>query len=215
MARPILEELSSEIVDRIAEAGIERSYPAGTRIFAEGDKAEFLPTVISGKVKMVRSPEPGKEVIIGTFSGGEVFAIPPALDGKTFPSTAVAMEETRIHFLPRDRFLELMNEFPGFSTLILGRACGILRDRADTISVLSVSSSERRVAKVLATVAEQENAEMPFRVPHRRQDLAEMAGLSLESAIRSARKLADRGAIRIHRGKIYIDDLAKLKRLFD
>lgn len=209
----MLEDLSQEILDRIAESGVERSYGAGAQIFAEGDRADFLPTVISGRVKMVRSPEPGKEVIIGTFGEGEVFAIPPALDGLPFPSTAVAMEKTRILFLPRKRFLELMKEFPGFSTLILGRACGILRDRADTIGVFSVSSSERRVAKVLTAIAVQNNAEFPFRVPVRRQDIAEMAGLSLESAIRSVRKLANRDAIRIVRGKIYIDDLSQLQKL--
>lgn len=162
---------------------------------------------------MVRYPEPGKEVIIGTFGSGEIFAIPPALDGKRFPSTAIAMEDSRIHILPRPQFLELLNQSPEFSAVIMQRMCGILRDRSDTIHVLSTQSAEQRIAKVLLSLVEKERAVFPFKVTLRRQDIAEMSGLTLESTIRSIRKLADRGLVNIVRGKIVLDGTDGLERL--
>lgn len=194
-------------------SGNERAFVEGSLIFSEGDRADFLPTVLSGRVKMVRYPEPGKEVIIGTFGTGEIFAIPPALDGKRFPSTAIAMEDSRILMLPRPQFLELLQSSPEFSAVIMQRMCGILRDRSDTIHVLSTQSAEQRVAKVLLSLLEKEKPQLPVKVTLRRQDIAEMSGLTLESTIRSIRKLADRGLVTIVRGKIVIESTDGLEKL--
>lgn len=213
MARPVLLGFSSEIVDRIIGSGTERNFSEGSQIFTEGEQADFLPTVLSGRVKMVRYPVPGKEVIIGTFGPGEIFAIPPALDGKKFPATATAMEDSRILIMPRPQFLDLLKTSQEFSAVIMQRMCGILRDRSDTIQVLSTQSAEQRIAKVLLSLFEKERGDFPFKVKLRRQDIAEMAGLTLESTIRSIRKLAERGMMSIVRGKIVLESTDELERL--
>lgn len=182
-------------------------------VFSEGETATFLPAVLTGKVKMVRYPEPGKELIIGTFKAGEIFAIPPALDGKAFPATAVAMEPTRILMLDRARFLKLIDESREFASVVMNRMCGILRDRADTIHILSSSSAEQRVARVLISLADQAGRRFPLKVTLRRQDIAEMAGLTLESTIRSVRRMAARGLFNIIKGKITLDSADGLERL--
>lgn len=211
-AKPVMQNLSPELSSRLLEIGSERAFSENGCIFSEGESAEYLPTVLSGRIKMVRYPTLGKEVIIGTFGPGEIFAIPPALDGKAFPATAVAMEKTRILFVPRPRFLELMRESDEFSAVIMNRVCGILRDRSETIQILSTASAEQRVGKVLLSLVDGNPDRLPFKVTLRRQDIAEMAGLTLESAIRSIRKLADRGLLRIVRGKIILDETDGLRR---
>lgn len=213
MSVPTLTGLSEDIVERIFKFGVRRSFSEGTRIFAQGEIANFLPTVLTGRVKMVRYPEPGKEVIIGTFGPGEIFAIPPALDGKGFPSTAIAMEDTDLLILGRDHFLDLLGYSSEFSSVIMQRVCGILRDRSETIHVLSTQSAEQRVAKVLLSVIEKGAEAPPYKITLRRQDIAEMSGLTLESTIRSIRKLADRDLLKIVRGKIYIEETQGLERL--
>lgn len=191
--------------------GVKRSFATGKEIFAEGDRADFLPFVISGKVKMVRYPEPGKEVIIGVFSAGEVFAIPPALDGKQFPATAVAMEDSKLLLLPQNEFRALMASSPEFSAAIMDRMCGILRQMTDTAQIFATPSAEHRVASVLVTLAGEGVNGQKIKIAHRRQDIAEMAGLTIETTIRSIRKLADRGLVDIVRGKIHIDCIEPLQ----
>lgn len=207
-----LQNLSPELSRRLLEMGSEKTFSESGCIFSEGETADYLPTVLSGRVKMIRYPMPGKEVIIGTFGPGEIFAIPPALDGKAFPATAVAMEETRILFIVRSRFLDLMRKSEEFSAVIMSRVCGILRDRAETIQILSTASAEQRVGKVLLTLVDGEARELPYKVTLRRQDIAEMAGLTLESAIRSIRKLAERRLLQIVKGKIVIAEIEGLRR---
>ena len=203
----INEQLTNEILSR----GTKHTFPAGSEIFAAGDQANFLPFVISGKVKMVRYPEAGKEVIIGVFSAGEVFAIPPALDGKQFPATAVAMEDSKLLLLPQNEFRALMASSPEFSAAIMDRMCGILRQMTDTAQIFATPSAEHRVANVLVSLAGDDATNGPVKIAHRRQDIAEMAGLTVETTIRSIRKLADRGLFEIVHGKIHIKSVEPLQ----
>ena len=84
--------MTPELAAELEKRANLRTYAAGEEVFAQGEDAVFLPIVASGRVKMVHYLEPGKEVIIGIFEEGEMFAVPPVFDGKTYPSTAVAME---------------------------------------------------------------------------------------------------------------------------
>ncbi len=211
--KPVLENLDQQSADIINERGHRRKFGPEEQVFAEGERAEFLPVVVSGQIKMVRYPEPGKEVIIGTFGPGEIFAIPPALDGKQFPATAVAMTESSLLLVPRNEFLSMMRASPEFSAMIMERMCGLLRDRTETVRILATASAEQRVASVLVRLAGEIADGQAKKIAHRRQDIAEMAGLTIETTIRSIRKLADRGVVRIVRGKIHIDSTEALERL--
>lgn len=208
---PILNDLDNELNERIVRLGVKKSYGCNEIVFAEGDTAAFLPIILSGRVKMVRYPEAGKEVILGDFGPGEIFAIPPAMDGKRFPATAVAAEESQLLLLSRKDFLGLMTTSPVFSAAVMKRMCGLLRERTATVQILATPSAEHRVASVILRLAgEIENGKVK-KITHRRQDIAEMAGLTLETTIRSIRKLADRGMVEIIQGKIHLTSTDRLQ----
>lgn len=208
--KPTLQSANPELYRKIQKSGYIRTFAEGEQIFAEQDLATFLPIVLSGAVKMVRYPEVGKEMIIGIFRDGEIFAIPPALDGKKYPATAIAVEKSQLLLLPRPAFLDLMKEFPEFSDIIMNRMCGLLRDMTSTVQILATPSSEQRVCAVLINLTKKEDVTLPLKVSLRRQDIAEMSGLTTETTIRSIRKLADKGLISIVRGKIVIERIAAL-----
>lgn len=200
-----MQNIDRELSQRILKIGFKRIFGANEQIFVEGDEATFLPIVLAGKVKLVRYPEVGKEVIVGVFSSGEIFAIPPALDGKRFPATAVAMAESQLLMLPRKEFLGLMESSDEFSSIIMTRMCGLLRDRTDTVQILATPSAEHRVASTILRLAGEIKENEITRISHRRQDIAEMSGLTTETTIRAIRKLADKGILKIVHGKIHLE----------
>jgi CRP-like cAMP-binding protein len=208
----LLQNFGAELAAHILKFGSGKVFVPNEHIFFEGDQATFLPIVLSGKVKMVRFPEAGKEIIIGLFHAGEVFAIPPAMDGKRFPATAVAVEKSEVLLLPRPDFLALMQSSNEFSSIVMSRMCGILRDRTDTVQILATSSAERRVATVLLRLAGEVKDGEVKKISHRRQDIAEMAGLSLETTIRMVRKLEERGFLKIIRGRIVLETTEHLRQ---
>ena len=210
--KPLLEIATDDLRAMLLKVGHRRVYAESEEIFAEGDDALYLPVIITGKVKMVRYPEPGKEVIIGMFGNGEMFAVPPAFDGRTFPSTAVTMEETAVLHVYREDFMRLLRESPEFSFAVIEWMCEMLREKTATIQNLVTASPEHRVANVLMRVAKRENARFPFQIPMRRQDIAEMAGLTTETTIRTVKKLADKGVVKIVHGKIILEQPESLRR---
>jgi CRP-like cAMP-binding protein len=183
--KPLLEIVSPKLLEKLYKYGQIKSFEDSEVVFGEGEKAEFLPIVLSGKVKMVRYPELGKEFIIGFFGNGEMFAIPPAVDGKSYPATCVTVEKTKLLILPRQSFLNLVQESSEFSAIVMEKMCGLLRETAETISNLANSSPEYRIGNILLRPAKNK----PAKIVLRRQDIADMSGLTTETTIRTVKKI--------------------------
>lgn len=209
----LLESFDFGLSERIRLSGNTRSYGPNQPIFFEGDKATFLPIVLSGTVKMVKYPEVGKEVILGLFHSGEAFAIPPAMDGKRFPATAIATDKSEVLLIPRDRFLELMQSSYEFSAAITSRMCGILRHQVETIQILATPSAEQRIAAALLRLAGEDGGDRVIEIAYRRKDIAEMTGLSLETTIRGVRRLAKKNCLKIVGGRIVLETRVPLRKL--
>ncbi len=206
--QPFLKKISSELSEKLKTRGHLRTFYEDEIIFDAGNKAEVLPIIVSGKVKMVRFPELGKEIIIGIFQSGEMFAIPPVLDGGRYPATAIALEETKLLLIYRKDFLRLMQTEAELSANVTLLMCGLLRETTATIQNLATSSPEQRIANVLLQLAKKESG---GKITLRRQDIAEMAGLTTETTIRVIRKLADKDLVKIVRGKIFIEESERLR----
>ncbi|MCD9188013.1 MAG: Crp/Fnr family transcriptional regulator [Pyrinomonadaceae bacterium] len=209
--KPLLEIAGTALAESLHNCGRTKTFFEGEEIFAEGDKAEFLPIVVSGKIKMVRFPEIGKEVIIGIFQNGEMFAVPPAFDGGNFPSTAIAMEETKLLIIYRPDFLKLLRDSSEFSFAVIEWMSAMLREKTATIQNLVTASPEHRVGNVLLRLAKKEDEKQPVKITMRRQDIAEMAGLTTETTIRAVKKLADKDLLKIVHGKIILEQPERLR----
>ncbi len=211
--KPLLENIGIELTQRLFALGRRRVFDPGRTIFDRGGSPDFLPIIISGSVKMIRMPEPGKEVIIGTFHAGEMFAVPPVFDGEPYPSTAIATERTELLQIKREDFLSLIRGSPELAFEVIGWTCDMLREKTSMIRTLSTASPEHRVGRVLLKLFAEASADGPVRIAVRRQDIAEMASLTTETTIRVIRRFADQGLLRIEHGKIFIDSVAQLQKL--
>lgn len=209
--KPILQNISIGLADILSNRGHRRVFGGGETIFDEGQPAGALPIVLSGTVKMVHLHESGKEVIIGIFTEGETFAVPPVVDGKQYPASAVAMEHAELLLIGRTDFLQLLTESSEFSLAIIGWLCEMLREKTATIQNLSSASPKHRVGRILLKLAARASPDRPIRITVRREDIAKMAGLTTETTIRVVRKLAAKEIIRIVHGKIVVDDVEVLR----
>ncbi len=94
-----------------------------------------------------------------------------------------------------------MKEFAEFSSIVMEKMCGLLRETAETINNLANSSPEHRIGNILLRVCR----DKPSKINLRRQDIADMAGLTTETTIRAVKKLADKDLLKIVRGKIILE----------
>ena len=206
-----VDNVSPELSNLFQKLGHVRHFGSGEQIFAANESAEFLPIVRSGKVKMVHNLADGKEVIVGIFGNGEMFAVPPVFDGLKYPASAFAMEQTELLILPRTQVLDLIRDSHEFAFALISWTCEMLREKTATIQNMARSSPEHRIAAVLLRLIGDES-ELPAKIALRRQDIAEMSNLTTETTIRAAKRLAQMGLIDIVHGKIIVDDVAPLRR---
>ncbi len=210
--KPFLKSISKELRGELDKAAVTSKFDTSAIIFTEGESADHLPIVLSGKIKMVHLLEGGKEMIINIFEAGEMFAVPPVFDGGKYPASAIAMEPTRLLLVERGKFLRLLEASPELSFYVIGWMCEMLREKTATIQNLATPSPDSRVAHILSRLIEKHVEGEPAKISLRRQDIAEMAGLTTETTIRVIRRLAAMDLITISHGKIFIDSPEPLRK---
>jgi CRP-like cAMP-binding protein len=182
-------------------------------LFFEGEPAEWLVFVAEGRVKMIKHSESGRETILSTFGPGQIVGEVGVLVGEAYPATAQALEPTVTLALRRDEYVALVQRHPGLAWALIEELGRRLLRAHETIRSLAVEKVERRVARVLLRMANTagerlEDASAPgavrITVPLSRQDIADMAGTVIETAIRTMSKFQKQGLIETREGHIVL-----------
>ncbi len=213
--QPFLKSLGPELNQKLEKLSVRKNYSANQQIFAENETATFLPIVLKGRVKLIRHPARRKKGNPRVFQTGEGFGISAAVEGQKFSANRLRDEGHELLIPAAFAFLGLMREADDFSALVMSQMCGMLRNRAKVVQILATPSSEHRIAMILLNLALENSENLPVEIRLRRQDIAEMAGLTTETTIRTIGNLADKGLVKIVRRKIVIEDITLLRRFLN
>jgi CRP/FNR family transcriptional regulator len=165
-----------------------REYRKGQTIFEEGEPSDAFYTIASGRVKIFKMLPSGKDLILEVFGTGDPLGAVAAYDGRPFPASAVALEDTTCLVIPRAEFFKLLEQHP---TLVRGLLLGLthrLVELTNRLAELSGGTIERRFARLFLKLAAQMGR--PDRggtfvpLPLSRQELADMTGTTIETCIR-------------------------------
>jgi CRP-like cAMP-binding protein len=206
---PIFASLNEDELAELAGLAVERSLTPGEFVFWDGDTPKWFYLVAEGKVKVLKHSSQGKEFIIAFFSPGEMFGEVAVFENRPYPASAQAVTETKVLGIKREDFLSFLANRPEVSLRIINVLSGRLRDAQGRLRDLAGERVERRLAQTLLMLSSKLGPTLPFT----RQEIADMAGTTAETAIRFMSQLKDRRIIRSTRGKTVILDVTKLKLL--
>ena len=186
-----------------------KTYNRDEYLFFEGDPAEWLVYVVEGRVKMIKHSESGRETLLATFGSGQIVGEVGVLVGDTYPATAQALEPTVTLNLRRAEYVDLVREHPDLAWALIAELGRRLQRAHETIRSLAVEKVERRVARVLLRMASAsgerlEGGAVRITVPLSRQDIADMAGTVLETAIRTLSKFQKQGLVKTTAGRLVL-----------
>jgi len=206
---PLFSPLPAQERARIESRLVRRSYAEDEPIFWEGDPAEWLVIVVEGRVKMVKHSESGRETILTTFGPGQIVGEVGVLIGDAYPASAQAIEPSVTVSLRRAEYVDLVRTHPDLAWALLQELGRRLQNAHETIRSMAVEKVERRVARVLlrlASTAGERTAEGAVRItiPLSRQEIADMAGTVLETAIRTVSKFQKQGLVDTRDGHVVI-----------
>ena len=165
----------------LAKAGEGRAasgYASGQVIFAQGDPADAVFYVQTGRVKLTIVSGQGKEAVVGIYSATDFFGEASLAGQPLRIATATAMSECLIVRLAKSAMIRMLHDEPTFSELFVAHLLSRnIRVEADLVDQL-FNSSEKRLARILLLLANFGKEGKPEAViPNITQEtLAEMIG---------------------------------------
>jgi len=194
---------------------IDRVGPNGI-VFRQGDACDRIWIVYEGRVKIVRRDESGRETILEIIQPGEVFG-----GGVIFlpeqPAEAQAVAEADVVSFAHRDYVQFLLEHPLVALKVI-RQMGARLHAAIEMNALAGERVDRRLAHILLKLATRCGRPDPegvvITVSLSRQDLADMSGTTLETAIRIVSRFRAEGLLKTRRGGyLVILDTQRLMQL--
>jgi len=210
---PLPEAVQKEISRLFSEEKFQRE----DYIFFEGDTPEWLPIVKEGRVKLIKHSNTGKDVILQIFAPGDMFGEAFLFDHKPYPASAQAMEPSTILKLSRKDFLIFFGRHPFVATEMIMNLGRQLTEAHATIKSLAVDRVEQRIAGILLKLADKlgvsKDGGIILNLSLTRQDLADLAGTTVETTIRIMSRFTKSKIITPLSGRILILDPQNLQQI--
>jgi CRP/FNR family transcriptional regulator len=195
----LLGGLTEDQVVELAVVSRQAQAEKGELIWLDGNSVPFFGIVESGFVKMSRTTASGHEVTTEIMGPGQIFGLLGTLDGTGCPQTAKAVCRTRYLKVSKSTILPIYHSNSFLKEQLVHTTAIRLRQAFDMISHLSSGKVDQRVAAVLLLLAqsfgEERGVEIQLKVPLTRQDIAEMAGTTVETTIRVLSKWQKEGLV--------------------
>jgi len=197
-ALPYFQGLRPEEIDAVRGYIFERRYDRNEVIIMEGEPCQAAYFVAQGRAKIVKTSEEGREQVLRVMRHGDSFNDVPVFDGGPNPATAVALEETLIWGIPKDRLLGLVRNNPKVAENVLRVFSQRLRQLVALVEDLAFRHVTARLAKMLLEHESEDERRLT------QQEMAALVGTAREMVGRGLKALEALGAIKIDRKRIVI-----------
>lgn len=191
-----------------------KTFRAKNFIYLQYGSPIYLYYIKKGQVKTFKTNEDGKELITGLYREGDFFGYHALLKEDEYSDSAIAVIETQVELIPKEEFYsmiqnkrEVANEF----IKILSRE---VTEKEEELLNLAYNSVKKRVADGLIKYFDTYSQDYSRGLQIPREDLANIAGTSTESVIRTLSEFKKDGLITTEGKTIFIansDELRKYK----
>jgi len=213
-SQSILADLPDEDFARLTAHQSEQAYSKGEIIFREGSYPSGIFYIKKGKVKKYKVVENGGEQIIYVANTGELIGYHAILSEERFPDSAAVLEDSVIVFIPREDFLEALQQSAILSRRLLKTLSHEFTVLANGLTLFAQRSVRERLALQLIVLREKYKMNfqpgMPVEIDLSREDLANLVGTARENIIRILSEFKEDGTLTTKGRKIVVQDVKKL-----
>ncbi|HIQ06402.1 MAG TPA: Crp/Fnr family transcriptional regulator, partial [Anaerolineae bacterium] len=192
-------------------------YPKDAYIYFEGDPSEMLYVMWVGQVKLLRHSDRGRDVVLEIIGPGRMFGEVAVLEGTPYDTSAQCLEDTAVVAISREDFFAILKRYPAVSLAVIGELSRRLRSTTDLVRSLAVDRVEQRIARILLKLASATGRPteqgLMIDIPLTRQDIADMTGTTVETAIRVMSRLRREKLVITQRGRVTILEPERLRQV--
>lgn len=191
------------------------SYNKKHVVYKEGQRPRAVYFVVSGKVKIFRINDDGKELITSIHNNGDYFGYTQVLEESVYKENASVLEEAKLMLIPREDFIQLVSNDLEIAKTFIKIITRNISEKEDSLLNLAYSTLRKKVAFGLVQLLDKYKTEEDEKVILNlsRENMAQTIGIATESLIRTLGDFKDEKLIDIQNGKVVIRDEKKLKSL--
>lgn len=193
--------------------GTEITHEAGSVIYEEGQHSNNIYLISKGLVKCHKLDEKGKDLTTALFKEDDLFGYTSFTQNIPYQETATAIQDTQLVALSKHQLTEVLNSNHAVTLELIQLLTDDLMGVKDQLLQMAYSSVKKRTASTILKFAEKLNRNTQDTIRISRNDLASVAGIALESMIRTLSSFKDMGLIEIEGRNIKILDINKLQQI--
>ena len=215
---PIFSSLPNDMIMNISQVGSIQFFKKDTVILLEEEFGSTLFFLIEGKVKVSRTSNDGREVILSLLTPPNFFGEMALLNGSTRSASVSALEDSELFIIRRDEFLDCLKKYPQVAVTLIQELTRRLRAANLQIKSLSLSNAEGKIGSVILQLAydtgKLSKGKMVIQTLPVQRTLANMAGTSRETVSRVLHSFVKKGLINIEGSKLQIIEFDKFRELY-
>ena len=206
---------SKDALQNFIEDRNTNTYKKKQTIYSEGNHPNRLYYIVKGKVKVFKTNEEGKELVVDLYTTGDFLGYVAMLEGTIYKDTAQALEETEIAVIPKEDFEDLIHNNKSVAEKFIRILAGNVSEKESQLIGLAYNSLRKKVAEALLLLHKKYPVKKAdeFTIDINREILATIAGTATESLIRTLTDFKSEKIIDIREGSIIILNQAKLEHL--
>ena len=215
-AESLVCDVPSEVLGDLRAAGTAMLYRPRQVIFGEGAPSSALFLVCHGAVKLYHSDRFGRDHILEIAGPGALIGELSLDNDDVMSVSAEAITETQVSSFPRERLAGFIQHHPETGVRFLAalsRELAVARRKARDLALKGAESRLANLLLQLGRAAGPLESGRPLGLRYSRRELAEMIGVSTETAIRMLAALKRKGAISSVGRDVALSDIDRLTRI--
>ncbi|GEN65579.1 Crp/Fnr family transcriptional regulator [Chryseobacterium rhizosphaerae] len=194
---------SPDLVEKLYRVGVTKNYSEGDIILDENASIRSIPIVMKGMIKVIRTEEDGREILLYYIKSGEscIMSFLGGMHNEKSIVKAEVEEDAEILFLPVDQVSLFIKEHPEWLDYIFRLYHKRFEDLLDIINAIAFKKVDERLLKLLYKKSEITDSET---ISTTHEQLANELGTARVVVSRLLKQLEEEGRLKLGRNKIVL-----------
>ncbi|CEJ68754.1 Global nitrogen regulator [Chryseobacterium oranimense G311] len=196
---------SKDLLDKLYQNGITKTYHEGDIILDENASIRSIPIVMKGMIKVIRTEEDGREILLYYIKAGEscIMSFLGGMHKEKSIVKAEVEEDAEILFLPVDKVSLFIKQYPEWLDYIFRLYHKRFEELLDIINAIAFKKVDERLLNLLYKKSSNLGSKTII-ITH--EQLANELGTARVVVSRLLKQLEDAGKLKLGRNKITLSE---------
>lgn len=192
-----------EIKEKLKDYGFIKTFAEGDIILNENAFIKAIPIVTRGNIKVMRTDEDGREILLYYIKAGEscIMSFLGGIHNDTSKVKAVAEEPSEILFIPIDKVTLLIKEYPEWLDYIFRLYHKRFEELLEVVNAVAFTKMDERLLNFIKKKCELTNAHTLY-ITH--EQLANELGTARVVVSRLLKQMEENKLVILGRNKIHL-----------